>query len=113
MADIKSLTDVILAQDRGEDVRDAIVAAFRYMLTYGVDKTGKWNGHPASDFLTVEEMHDLLYNNSRTINGTTYTPFDEMPTANSKRAVTSAGIYTVIHAIEQLLDEINGEVIES
>lgn len=98
MADLSSYITLIDKARRGEDVRDAIINALHAIVEEGVNSSSL-NGHPASDFILKTEYFSNIF-------------FDNIPIKDSRKAVTSDGLYYCLIQTNYVLDDINGEEIE-
>lgn len=98
MANIAGYVTQIEKTKRGEDVRDAIINSLASMDEEGTNAQSL-NGHAASEFILKDEYYSSLF-------------FDQIPVKNSKKAVTSHGLYGVFSQINIVLDNINGEEIQ-
>lgn len=94
MANIDSSISIIRNARRGEEVRDAIINAMNLM-------------NQENHSLTVYEVQSYISQGN--IFG--FQLFEDAPTANSLRAVTSRGLFNILTQIETVLDRINGEVV--
>lgn len=124
--DIQPHIDNITRAMSGETVRDAIVNALRYMEVNGVDKVGTWSSgskqYVPENFVTVQEMTDILMRNGKTEqgeptligSGQEFHPFvTDTAEEGSQKAVSYAYIGVLLQAMANLLDEINGERVDS
>lgn len=102
MAAIETYLVQIESASRGEEVRDSIVNALRAMNT-SLEAGGGGSGGTGLDT-------QALFNIFNTGKIGTADVYDSVPTANSKRAVESGGLYILLGDIEAVLDRINGEV---
>lgn len=96
MADISAYIAAIERASRGEEVRDAIIAAINVINKNG-NTAYELNGHPDSYFAKQSDMDKIL-------------PLDAEPRAGSGRAVSSGGIYNYLEKVATAIDTINGEV---
>lgn len=98
MADISTQIQNIQEASRGEQVRDAIVAALLAVNNKG-GNAYQLDNHDASYFATQADLHALQI---------AVLPMDAEPTENSTKPVTSGGLYTVLGDIAGALDAICG-----
>lgn len=111
MADLSTHIENIQKAARGETVRDAICDALEDIEAYGGNSNGTWNGHYPDEYILKTDVNKLFLGETVNLNGVDFKAFDDAPTKDSKKAVTSKGIYASIVAISEAVDEINGEVI--
>ena len=101
--------DTIQTAVKGENVRNAIINALRYMSEHGSNSNERWGGHLADEYILKTDVNRLFLGETIDMNGVNFTPFDKEPTLGSGKAVESGQLYNIFASLASILDEINGE----
>lgn len=94
MAEIKKYIDEIEKASHGSEVRESIIRALNE-VNENCYNAEKLDGHYANYYVTVDQLKEA-------------TSFDEEPTKDSTRGVSSGGLYNFYSSVTTLLSQING-----
>lgn len=102
MANISTYIAQIESASRGEEVRDSIINALN-AINNAVGSGGGGSGGTIDNSMLLD-----VFDTGKIGTADIY---DSVPVQNSKRAVESGGLYTLLGNIESVLNTINGEVV--